>query len=183
MPAPPVRIAAPLPTPQPAPVRSAPMPTVATARAAPSTAGPSVDTVVSYPRLVPLAEPPAPRFPEPVPTQPAYDAPMDPPPPIRVAPEHTATRPSAVPHVAPEPPAEEYVPVRLRQGWNLDPLGGSVRDLEDDDEQGDDFPPDSGEPSALEKAWHQAKNDPYVLVVGGLSFVAFLLILAVFAFR
>ena len=183
MPAPPVRIAAPLPTPQPTPVRSAPMPTVATARAAPSTAGPSVDTVVSYPRLVPLAEPPAPRFPEPVPTQPAYDAPMDPPPPIRVAPEHTATRPSAVPHVAPEPPAEEYVPVRLRQGWNLDPLGGSVRDLEDDDEQGDDFPPDSGEPSALEKAWHQAKNDPYVLVVGGLSFVAFLLILAVFAFR
>ena len=179
MPAPPVRIAAPLPasqtTNQPAPIRPSAMPTVATARAAPATAGPSVDTVVSYPRLIPLAE----------------SAPDegDRPPPIRMPAEHTGTRPlittngatNGTTNVVPESTPEEYVPVRLRQGWNQDPLGASVRDLEDDDDQGDDLPP--GEPSMLENAWLQAKNDPYVLVVGGLSIVAFLLILAVFAFR
>lgn len=126
-----------------------------------------MDTVVSYPRLIPLAE-----------SAPDEE---DRPPPIRLPAEHTGTRPSVVTNVVPESTPEEYVPVRLRQGWNQDPLGASVRDLEDDDDPGDDLPP--GEPSMLENAWLQAKNDPYVLVVGGLSIVAFLLILAVFAFR
>ena len=78
---------------------------------------------------------------------------------------------------------EEYVPVRPRAGWNQEPVSPGVRDLDEEDDPGDDLPPEPSEPSALERAWQQAKGDPYVLVVGGLSLVAMLLIAAVFILR
>jgi len=142
---------------------TAPMPTVATATAPPPTPGP----VVQFPR--PLAPEPMRDLDE------ELDAPVaKPQPTVRLAPA-----PTMVPEA---PPEEEYVPIRPRAGWNQDPVGVTVRDLDDEDD-GDDLPPAPSEPSALERLWEQAKGDPYVLVVGGLSLVAVVLIAAVFFFR
>lgn len=74
---------------------------------------------------------------------------------------------------------EDDVPVRPKDGWNHDPVSASVQDLDDED-LGDGFPASPSEPSALARAWEQAKGDQYVLVVGGLSVVVLLLIGAVF---
>ena len=144
--------------------QAATMPTIATATAPPPTPGP----VVHFPR--PLAPEPLRDLDE------ELDAPVPKPQPtVRLAAART---------MVPEPPPEEeYVPIRPRAGWNQDPVGVTVRDLDDEDDGGDDLPPAPTEPSALERLWEQAKGDPYVLVVGGLSLVAVVLIAAVFFFR
>lgn len=154
--------------PRPAAARPpAPMPTIAVAVAPPPTPGPRIDTVAQFPR--PLAPEPTRDLDEELLAPVAKPAPT-----VRLA---------APVQVVPEPEEEEYVPVRPRAGWNQDPVGASVRDLDEEDDPGDEFPPAPSEPSALERAWHQAKGDPYVLVVGGLSLVAMLLIVAVFLLR
>ncbi len=146
------------------------MPTTANIPAPPPTPGPRIDTVVQLPR--PLApEPPR-----------DLDEELSVPVP-KPAPTVRLVAPLPVQLEEEEEEEEEHVPVRPRAGWNQAPVGGSVRDLDEEEEQGDEFPPAPTEPSALERAWQQAKGDPYVLVVGGLSLVAILLIAAVFILR
>lgn len=199
MPPPPARGPSVIP-PRPAPAavlppRPAAVPTVATVAAAAPAPGPRVDTVPGYaPRTAPTADPYAQRDPyasryddedddqddvELPPPSPAPAARVAPP--VRIGVEHTATRPGYPTQVAPV--QEEYAPVVPRQGWRQESFGSNVRDLDDEDDADDGLPPPPREPSAIERAWDMAKGDPYVLVVGGLSLVAILLIVAVFFFR
>ncbi len=106
-----------------------------------------------------------------------------PPPPV-ARPAPVVRLPSLPPtRQAPPPePEDDDVPIRPLAGWNSDPMTAPVQDL-DDEEQGDGLPAAPGEPSALARAWEQAKSDQYVLVVGGLSVVVVLLIAAVFFFH
>lgn len=166
-------------------VRPAAVPTVATVAAAAPAPGPRVDTVVSYPRTAPAADPYGSRYDD---DDGQDDVDLPPPspapraaPPVRIGVEHTATRPGYPTQVAPV--QEEYAPVIPRQGWRQDSFGANVRDLDEEDEGDDGLPPPPREPSAIERAWDMAKGDPYVLVVGGLSVIAILLIVAVFFFR
>ncbi len=161
----------------PAPPRPPPpavaMPTVATAAALPPTPGPRVDSL-GFPR--PLAPQPAlqpavsntPHDTLPIPPRPA---------PVQLEPPRRST-----PTLVAEP-EEDDAPVRPRTGWNQDPVGANVRDLDDEPDAGDELPPPPSEPNALQRAWEQAKGDPYVLVLGGLSVVAVLLVIAVIIFH